>query len=126
VASVKVDGSEDAIRAAAQRFLQQQQSIVGFPRKSSRTALRAIVGRMSVEDIIRDPTAFAGQVAVTDDFVGVPEASGGTGPLAGGLSDEPRNRCALPATHRLGIAAEGRAGVKRNGGAALIASHSIA
>ncbi|MFG2430008.1 flotillin family protein [Streptomyces sp. NPDC048590] len=63
VAIVKVGGNEDAIRAAAQRFLQQQNGIVGFTQEVLSGALRAIVGRMSVEDIIRDRAAFAGQVA---------------------------------------------------------------
>ncbi|THA76652.1 flotillin family protein [Streptomyces sp. A0642] len=63
VAIVKVGGSEDAIRAAAQRFLRQQDGIVGFTQEVLSGALRAIVGRMSVEDIIRDRAAFAGQVA---------------------------------------------------------------
>ncbi|MEU8889351.1 SPFH domain-containing protein [Streptomyces sp. NPDC048442] len=63
VAIVKVGGNEDAIRAAAQRFLRQQGSIVGFTQEVLSGALRAIVGRMSVEDIIRDRAAFAGQVA---------------------------------------------------------------
>lgn len=63
VAIVKVGGTEDAIRAAAQRFLQQQEGIVGFTQEVLSGALRSIVGRMSVEDIIRDRAAFAGQVA---------------------------------------------------------------
>ncbi|MFD8688110.1 flotillin family protein [Streptomyces sp. NPDC059651] len=63
VAIVKVGGSEDSIRAAAQRFLQQQDGIVRFTQEVLSGALRAIVGRMSVEDIIRDRAAFAGQVA---------------------------------------------------------------
>jgi flotillin len=63
VAIVKVGGNEDSIRAAAQRFLQQQGGIVGFTQEVLSGALRSIVGRMSVEDIIRDRAAFAGQVA---------------------------------------------------------------
>ncbi|MFF0740914.1 flotillin family protein [Streptomyces sp. NPDC004111] len=63
VAIVKVGGNEDAIRAAAQRFLQQQGQVVSFTQEVLSGALRAIVGRMSVEDIIRDRAAFAGQVA---------------------------------------------------------------
>ncbi|MFI9024643.1 flotillin family protein [Streptomyces sp. NPDC053560] len=63
VAIVKVGGTEDCIRAAAQRFLQQQDEIVGFTQEVLSGALRAIVGRMSVEDVIRDRAAFAGQVA---------------------------------------------------------------
>lgn len=63
VAIVKVGGTEDAIRASAQRFLMQQDGIVGFTQEVLSGALRAIVGRMSVEDVIRDRAAFAGQVA---------------------------------------------------------------
>lgn len=63
VAIVKVGGTEDSIRAAAQRFLMQQDGIVGFTQEVLSGALRAIVGRMSVEDIIRDRAAFASQVA---------------------------------------------------------------
>ncbi|HCA85221.1 MAG TPA: flotillin, partial [Streptomyces sp.] len=63
VAIVKVGGDEDAIRAAAQRFLQQQSGVVGFTQEVLSGALRSIVGRMSVEDVIRDRAAFAGQVA---------------------------------------------------------------
>ncbi|WP_073945965.1 flotillin family protein [Streptomyces kebangsaanensis] len=63
VAIVKVGGTEDSIRAAAQRFLQQQDGIVGFTQEVLSGALRSIVRRMSVEDIIRDRAAFAGQVA---------------------------------------------------------------
>ncbi|GFH37459.1 flotillin family protein [Streptomyces pacificus] len=63
VAIVKVGGTEDSIRAAAQRFLVQQEGIVGFTQEVLSGALRSIVGRMSVEDIIRDRAAFAGQVA---------------------------------------------------------------
>ncbi|MEU9861941.1 SPFH domain-containing protein [Streptomyces sp. NPDC047971] len=63
VAIVKVGGTEDSIRAAAQRFLMQQNGIVGFTQEVLSGALRSIVGRMSVEDIIRDRAAFAGQVA---------------------------------------------------------------
>ncbi|MER5476593.1 SPFH domain-containing protein [Streptomyces sp. NPDC002734] len=63
VAIVKVGGTEDAIRAAAQRFLGQQDDIVSFTQEVLSGALRAIVGRMSVEDIIRDRAVFAGQVA---------------------------------------------------------------
>ncbi|MFF6783898.1 SPFH domain-containing protein [Streptomyces sp. NPDC012510] len=63
VAIVKVGGTEDSIRAAAQRFLMQQDGIVGFTQEVLSGALRAIVGRMSVEDVIRDRAVFAGQVA---------------------------------------------------------------
>jgi flotillin len=63
VAIVKVGGSEDAIRAAAQRFLHQQTDIDEFTREVLAGALRAIVGRLTVEEIIRDRAAFASAVA---------------------------------------------------------------
>ncbi|NYI04936.1 flotillin family protein [Allostreptomyces psammosilenae] len=63
VAIVKVGGNEDAIRAAAQRFLRQQKEVETFTKEVLSGALRSIVGRMSVEDIIRDRAGFAAQVA---------------------------------------------------------------
>ncbi|HEX8629451.1 MAG TPA: flotillin family protein, partial [Catenuloplanes sp.] len=63
VAIVKVGGTEDAIRAAAQRFLDQQQGIDDFTAEVLAGALRSIVGRLTVEEIIRDRAAFAGAVA---------------------------------------------------------------
>jgi flotillin len=63
IAVVKIGGTEDAIRAAAQRFLHQQQAIDGFAREVLAGALRSIVGRLTVEEIIRDRTAFASAVA---------------------------------------------------------------
>ena len=59
VAIVKVGGTEDAIRAAAQRFLHQQAEIEEFTREVLAGALRSIVGRLTVEEIIRDRAAFA-------------------------------------------------------------------
>lgn len=63
VAIVKVGGTEDAIRAAAQRFLHQQKEIESFTREVLAGALRSIVGRLTVEEIIRDRAAFASAVA---------------------------------------------------------------
>jgi flotillin len=63
VAIVKVGGTEDAIRAAAQRFLHQQAEIEEFTREVLAGALRSIVGRLTIEEIIRDRTAFASAVA---------------------------------------------------------------
>jgi flotillin len=63
VAVVKVGGTEELIRAAAQRFLGQQGEIDVFTREVLAGSLRAIVGRLSVEEIIRDRAAFAGAVA---------------------------------------------------------------
>jgi flotillin len=63
VAIVKVGGTADAIRAAAQRFLNQQNEIEEFTREVLAGALRSIVGRLTIEEIIRDRTAFASAVA---------------------------------------------------------------
>ena len=63
VAIVKVGGNEDAIRAAAQRFLDQQEGIEAFTQEVLAGSLRAIVGRLTVEEIIRDRAAFASAVA---------------------------------------------------------------
>jgi flotillin len=63
VAIVKVGGSETAIRASAQRFLHQQAEINQFTREVLAGALRSIVGRLTVEEIIRDRAAFASAVA---------------------------------------------------------------
>jgi flotillin len=63
VAIVKVGGNEDAIRASAQRFLNQQQDIEGFTQEVLAGSLRAIVGRLTVEEIIKDRAAFASEVA---------------------------------------------------------------
>ena len=64
VAIVKVGGSEDAIRAAAQRFLHQQTDIDGFTREVLAGALRSIVGRLTVEEVIRDRAAFGFGAAI--------------------------------------------------------------
>jgi flotillin len=63
VAIVKVGGTADAVRAAAQRFLNQQNEIEEFTREVLAGALRSIVGRLTIEEIIRDRTAFASAVA---------------------------------------------------------------
>jgi flotillin len=63
VAVVKVGGTEQLIRAAAQRFLGQQTEIDVFTREVLAGSLRAIVGRLTVEEIIRDRAAFAAAVA---------------------------------------------------------------
>lgn len=63
VAIVKVGGTEDSVRAAAQRFLGQQDEIEMFTQEVLAGSLRAIVGRLSVEEIVRDRAAFAREVA---------------------------------------------------------------
>ncbi len=63
VAIVKVGGTEDAVRASAQRFLGQQVEIESFTQEVLAGSLRAIVGRLSVEEIVKDRAAFAREVA---------------------------------------------------------------
>lgn len=63
VAIVKVGGSEDLIRAGAQRFMDQQQGIDTFTQEVLSGSLRAIVGRLTVDEIIKDRAAFASAVA---------------------------------------------------------------
>lgn len=63
VAIVKVGGTESSIRAAAQRFLNQQEGIDTFTSEVLAGALRSIVGRLTIEEIIRDRAAFASAVA---------------------------------------------------------------
>ena len=63
VAVVKVGGNEDAIRAAAQRFLTQQKEVDTFTTEVLAGSLRAIVGRLTVEEIIKDRATFASAVA---------------------------------------------------------------
>jgi flotillin len=63
VAVVKVGGNEDAIRAASQRFLTQQKEVDTFTTEVLAGSLRAIVGRLTVEEIIKDRATFASAVA---------------------------------------------------------------
>jgi flotillin len=63
VAIVKVGGNEDAIRAASQRFLTQQTEVDTFTTEVLAGSLRAIVGRLTVEEIIKDRATFASAVA---------------------------------------------------------------
>jgi flotillin len=63
VAVVKVGGNEDAIRAASQRFLTQQREVDTFTTEVLAGSLRAIVGRLTVEEIIKDRATFASAVA---------------------------------------------------------------
>jgi flotillin len=63
VAIVKVGGTADMIRPAAQRFLHQQTRIDDFTAQVLSGALRSVIGRLTVEEIIRDRAAFATHVA---------------------------------------------------------------
>lgn len=62
VAIVKVGGNDSSIRAAAQRFLGQQDEIETFTQETLAGSLRSIVGSLTVEQIIRDRAAFAQRV----------------------------------------------------------------
>lgn len=62
VASVKVDDSEEALRAAAQRFFTKQSAIDIWSRDVLSSALRSIIGGLSIDSIIRDRQSFTEQV----------------------------------------------------------------
>ncbi|GAB7190987.1 flotillin family protein [Kineococcus sp. NUM-3379] len=62
VAIVKVGGTQDMVRAAAQRFLHQQKEIEPFTQEVLAGSLRGVIGTLTVEEIIRDRVAFARQV----------------------------------------------------------------
>lgn len=62
VAVVKVGGSEAMIRAAAQRFLSQQNEIESSTQEVLSGSLRGIIGGLTVEQIIRDRAALASAV----------------------------------------------------------------
>ncbi|MGI5242368.1 flotillin family protein [Dactylosporangium sp. CA-139066] len=63
VAIVKVGGTAEMIRPAAQRFLHQQDRIEAFTKQVLSGALRSVIGRLTVEEIIRDRAGFAAHVA---------------------------------------------------------------
>lgn len=62
VALVKVGGSETAVRQAAQRFRSQQEEIESFATETLTGSLRAIIGTLDVDAIIRDRTSLAERV----------------------------------------------------------------
>ncbi len=63
VASIKIGGDEGSVRAAAQRFLGQQNRIDEYTKEVLEGSLRAIVGSMSVDAINRERAKFASEVA---------------------------------------------------------------
>jgi flotillin len=64
VAIVKIAGTEDAIRAAGQRFRDAPAgTIEQSTQETLAGSLRSIVGRLTVEEIIKDRAAFASAVA---------------------------------------------------------------
>ena len=65
VAIVKVGGSVDAVRAAAQRFLHQQHLIEEFTEQILAGALRSVVGKLTIEQIIGNRSGLA--MSVSDE-----------------------------------------------------------
>jgi flotillin len=63
VAIVKVGATDESVRAAAQRFNLQQDSVEEFTREVLMGSLRSIIGAMDVDKIISDRAAFAHKVA---------------------------------------------------------------
>ena len=70
VAVVKVGGSEKMVRAAAQRFLNQQDQIESSTEEVLSGSVRSIVGQLTVTEIITNRSALQGQVleAVRDSL----------------------------------------------------------
>jgi flotillin len=70
VAVVKVGGSEEMVRAAAQRFLNQQDQIESSTEEVLSGSVRSIVGQLTVTEIITNRSALQGQVleAVRDSL----------------------------------------------------------
>lgn len=68
VAQIKVGEEMGDIRKAAQRFLDQQDSIESYCQEILSGTLRAVVGTLSVEQVLRDRASFASQVQ--DDAAG--------------------------------------------------------
>lgn len=62
VAVIKVGGSEEMIRAAAQRFLSQQDEIETSAQEVLSGSLRSILGNLTILEIIQDRQAVAGYV----------------------------------------------------------------
>lgn len=62
VAQVKVGGDVEAVRKAAQRFLNQQDAIDHYTQETLSGSLRSIVGTLTVESIIKDRATFAKSV----------------------------------------------------------------
>lgn len=58
----KVNGTEDGVRRAAQRFLSQQQLLTEIIKESLEGSLRSIVGDMTIEQIISDRKSLSDRV----------------------------------------------------------------
>ena len=62
IVNVKIADDEDSVRQAAQRFLDNQESIAEIVRNVMEGSLRTIIGQLSVEQLIRDREVFAARV----------------------------------------------------------------
>ncbi|WP_147140741.1 SPFH domain-containing protein [Stackebrandtia albiflava] len=63
LAVVKIGGTADAVTAAAQRFLRQQDQIDDFTEQILAGALRSVLGRFTVEQAVHDRAALAAAVS---------------------------------------------------------------
>jgi flotillin len=62
IVNVKIADDEDAIRQAAQRFLDSQARIPDIVRNVMEGSLRTIIGQLTVDELIRDREVFAARV----------------------------------------------------------------
>lgn len=62
IVNVKIADDEDAIRQAAQRFLDSQARIPDIVRNVMEGSLRTIIGQLTVSELIRDREVFAARV----------------------------------------------------------------
>lgn len=62
IVNVKIADDEDAIRQAAQRFLDSQARVPDIVRNVMEGSLRTIIGQLTVDELIRDREVFAARV----------------------------------------------------------------
>lgn len=62
IVNVKIGDDQDAVRQAAQRFLDNQERIPDIVRNVMEGSLRTIIGQLTVEELIRDRELFAARV----------------------------------------------------------------
>lgn len=62
VALTKIDGTPEGVRAAAQRFLNREVDVPGVVATVLAGALRAVIGNLTVEQVLADRAAFATEI----------------------------------------------------------------
>lgn len=62
IVNVKIADDEDAIRQAAQRFLDSQAKVPDIVRNVMEGSLRTIIGQLTIDELIRDREVFAARV----------------------------------------------------------------